>query len=121
MEEELESDDDDNRSIATSIVELSTGKLFIYSKHTCTHVLVTYLVYQCTFIDNRSFTITHNYNYTEITIKQQLINQLEKAQKSLNSLRSQYEEKMVLLQNQIRVTEAERDKFIKDISKAEMN
>ena len=113
MEEELESDDDDNRSIATSIVELSTGKLFIYTIHT--RVLVTSCIIEHSFFYN------HTYNYTEITIKQQLINQLEKAQKSLNSLRSQYEEKMVLLQNQIRATEAERDKFIKDISKAEMN
>ena len=53
---------------------------------------------------------------TEINIKQQLVDHLEKAQRSLQSLRNQYEEKMTILQQQIRVVEAERDKVIKNLS-----
>ena len=56
-------------------------------------------------------------NYTEINIKQQLVDQLEKSQKSLHTLRSQYEEKMIILQNQIRATETERDKIIKEMGR----
>lgn len=51
----------------------------------------------------------------EMNIKQQLVDQLEKAQRSLHSLRSQYEDKMVVLQTQIRAIESERDKIIKDL------
>ena len=53
---------------------------------------------------------------SEINIKQQLVDQLEKTQKSLQSLRSQYEEKMLLLQTQIKTMESERDKIMKDMS-----
>ncbi|XP_019852103.1 PREDICTED: kinesin-like protein KIF21A [Amphimedon queenslandica] len=53
---------------------------------------------------------------SEMNIKQQLVDQLEKAQRSLHSLRSQYEEKMVVLQTQIRAIESERDKIIKDLA-----
>lgn len=53
---------------------------------------------------------------TEINIKQQLVDQLEKAQKSLQLMRSQYEEKMTVLQQQIRVIETERDKVIRNLS-----
>ncbi len=80
-----------------------------------------YLYQYYNYVHSSGDSVIFTIHYTEINIKQQLVNQLEKAQKSLNSLRGQYEEKMLLLQNQIRQTEAERDKFIKDISKAEMN
>ena len=53
---------------------------------------------------------------SEINIKQQLVDQLEKTQKSLQSLRTQYEEKMLLLQTQIKAMETERDKIMKEMS-----
>ena len=53
----------------------------------------------------------------EINLKEQLVEQLEKAQKNLLVMRQQYEEKMTLLQNQIHSIEAERDKVLKDICK----
>lgn len=53
---------------------------------------------------------------TEINLKQQLVEQLEKAQRSLYTMKQQYEDKMQLLQQQIRSVEAERDKVLKDIS-----
>ena len=43
------------------------------------------------------------------------MDQLEKAQQSLQSLRSQYEEKMTALQQQIKATESERDRVLKEI------
>jgi len=44
------------------------------------------------------------------------VEQLEKAQRSLYTMKQQYEDKMQLLQQQIRSVEAERDKVLKDIS-----
>ena len=41
--------------------------------------------------------------------------QLEKAQKNLLVMKQQYEEKMTLLQQQIRSVESERDKVLKDM------
>ena len=43
------------------------------------------------------------------------MDQLEKAQKNLQVMRQQYEEKMSLLQTQIKSVETERDKVLKDI------
>ena len=62
------------------------------------------------------------YNWTllsssEINLKEQLVDQLEKAQKNLLGMKQQYEDKMALLQHQIRNIEAERDKVLKDICK----
>ena len=45
------------------------------------------------------------------------MDQLEKAQKNLLGMKQQYEDKMALLQHQIRNIEAERDKVLKDICK----
>lgn len=53
--------------------------------------------------------------YAEINIKQQLVDQLEKAQKNLYTMKNQYEEKMQLLQQQIKSVESERDKVLKEI------
>ena len=53
----------------------------------------------------------------EINLKQQLVDQLEKAQRNLYTMKQQYEEKMQLLQHQIRSVESERDKVLKEISK----
>lgn len=66
--------------------------------------------------DNASIATSIAELTTEINIKQQLVDQLEKSQKSLHTLRSQYEEKMIILQNQIRATETERDKIIKEMA-----
>ena len=43
--------------------------------------------------------------------------QLEKAERNLHSLRQQYEEKMMVLQHQIRTIETDRDKAIKEMGK----
>jgi hypothetical protein len=47
-----------------------------------------------------------------ISIKQKLIEELEMSQKRLHSMKVQYEEKMVALQEKINVTETERDKAL---------
>ena len=52
-----------------------------------------------------------------INLKQQLVDQLEKALKNLYSMKQHYEEKMNLLQQQIRSIESERDKVVKEMSK----
>ena len=54
---------------------------------------------------------------SEINLKQQLVDQLEKAQKNLYSMKQHYKEKMSLLQQQIRSIESERDKVVKEMSK----
>ena len=54
---------------------------------------------------------------SEINLKEQLVDQLEKAQTNLHVMRQQYEEKMSLLQTQIKNIESERDKVLKDIGK----
>ena len=46
---------------------------------------------------------------TEISIKEKLIDELEMSQKKLQSLKTQYEEKLSLLHNKIKETESERD------------
>ncbi len=51
----------------------------------------------------------------EINLKQQLVDQLEKAQKNLMSMKHQYEDKMNLLQRQIKSVESERDKVLKEM------
>jgi kinesin family protein 4/21/27 len=53
---------------------------------------------------------------SEINLKEQLVDQLEKAQRNLQVMKQQYEDKMSLLQTQIRGIESERDKVLKDIS-----
>lgn len=52
---------------------------------------------------------------SEINLKQQLVDQLEKAQNNFYSMKSQYEDKMQLLQHQIKSIESERDRVLKDI------
>jgi kinesin family protein 4/21/27 len=52
---------------------------------------------------------------SEINIKQKLIDQLEFAQKSMQSMKKQYEDKLVTLAQQIQRTETERDKVLKDL------
>ena len=54
---------------------------------------------------------------SEINIKQKLIDQLEFAQKSMQSMKKQYEDKLVTLAQQIQRTETERDKVLKDLGK----
>lgn len=46
---------------------------------------------------------------TEISIKEKLIDELETSQKKIQSLKTQYEEKLSLLHNKIKETETERD------------
>uniref|UniRef100_T1J740 Kinesin motor domain-containing protein n=1 Tax=Strigamia maritima TaxID=126957 RepID=T1J740_STRMM len=52
----------------------------------------------------------------EISIKQKLIEELEKSQRRLHIMKSQYEEKVVQLQNQIKATQEERDKVLSTYS-----
>ena len=60
----------------------------------------------------------HVYPPSEINLKEQLVDQLEKAQKNLFAMKQQYEEKMTLLQQQIHQVESERDKVLKDMSQS---
>lgn len=52
---------------------------------------------------------------TEISIKEKLIDELEMSQKKLQSLKTQYEEKLSLLHNKIKETETERDQVLQSI------
>ncbi|KAK2086225.1 Kinesin-like protein kif21b [Saguinus oedipus] len=54
----------------------------------------------------------------EIEIKQKLIDELENSQRRLQTLKHQYEEKLILLQNKIRDTQLERDRVLQNLSKA---
>ena len=51
----------------------------------------------------------------EISIKQRLVEELEKSQKKILAMKVQYEEKLNLLQNQIMVTSDERDKVRREL------
>ncbi len=46
---------------------------------------------------------------SEINVKQKLIDELETAQKRLNSMRQHYEDKLLQLQTTIKQTQKERD------------
>ncbi|XP_028393675.1 kinesin-like protein KIF21A isoform X2 [Dendronephthya gigantea] len=52
---------------------------------------------------------------TEISIKQQLIEELENSQKRLNNMKLHYEEKLSLLERKIKETETERDRVLETI------
>lgn len=52
---------------------------------------------------------------TEISIKEKLIDELETSQKKIQSLKTQYEEKLSLLHNKIKETETERDQVLQSI------
>ena len=54
---------------------------------------------------------------SEISIKQQLIDELEKAQKRLNNLKQHYEDKLNQLQAKINATQQERDTVLASFSK----
>ena len=60
---------------------------------------------------------TYVFMLTEINLKQQLVEQLEKAQRNIYTMRTQYEDKMQVLQQQIKSTESERDRVLKDMCK----
>ncbi|XP_076849672.1 kinesin-like protein KIF21B isoform X3 [Brachyhypopomus gauderio] len=55
----------------------------------------------------------------EIEIKQRLIDELEGSQRRLLTLKLQYEEKLVLLQNKIRDTQLERDRVLQNLMSME--
>ena len=48
----------------------------------------------------------------EIAIKQKLIDELENSQRRLHTLKQQYEQKLMMLQNKIKDTQLERDKVL---------
>ncbi|XP_021347987.1 kinesin-like protein KIF21A [Mizuhopecten yessoensis] len=52
----------------------------------------------------------------EISIKQKLVEELEQSQRRLHSMKVQYEDKVLLLQNKIKATEQERDKVLSNIN-----
>lgn len=56
----------------------------------------------------------------EIEIKQKLIDELENSQRRLQTLKHQYEEKLILLQNKIRDTQLERDRVLQNLSKGSL-
>ena len=51
----------------------------------------------------------------EITIKEKLVEELEQNQKRMHSMRSQYENKLLSLQQRIHTTEQERDKVLNTV------
>ncbi|XP_072521494.1 kinesin-like protein KIF21B isoform X3 [Salminus brasiliensis] len=55
----------------------------------------------------------------EIEIKQRLIDELENSQRRLMTLKLQYEEKLILLQNKIRDTQLERDRVLHNLMSME--
>ncbi|XP_074659769.1 kinesin-like protein KIF21A [Tubulanus polymorphus] len=55
----------------------------------------------------------------EISIKQQLIDRLERSQKELHTMKLQYEEKLKILQAKIQSTETERDQVLSNLDKIE--
>ncbi|XP_071358295.1 kinesin-like protein KIF21A isoform X2 [Trachinotus anak] len=55
----------------------------------------------------------------EIAIKQKLIDELENSQRRLNTLKQQYEQKLMMLQNKIRDTQLERDKVLHNMGSVE--
>nr|XP_057933110.1 kinesin-like protein KIF21A isoform X2 [Doryrhamphus excisus] len=55
----------------------------------------------------------------EIAIKQKLIDELENSQRRLHTLKQQYEQKLVMLQNKIRDTQLERDKVLHNMGSVE--
>lgn len=72
---------------------------------------------------NRNLSILENYqadlaNITcEIAIKQKLIDELENSQRRLQTLKKQYEEKLMMLQHKIRDTQLERDQVLQNLGK----
>ena len=56
----------------------------------------------------------------EIAIKQKLIDELENSQQRLHTLKQQYEQKLIMLQNKIRDTQLERDKVLHNMGKRHM-
>lgn len=72
---------------------------------------------------NRNLSILENYqadlaNITcEIAIKQKLIDELENSQRRLQTLKRQYEEKLMMLQHKIRDTQLERDQVLQNLGK----
>ncbi|XP_016047445.1 kinesin-like protein KIF21A isoform X4 [Erinaceus europaeus] len=57
----------------------------------------------------------------EIAIKQKLIDELENSQKRLQTLKRQYEEKLLVLQHKIRHTQLERDQVLQSLGSVETN
>ncbi|KAM9328067.1 kinesin-like protein KIF21A isoform 2-T2 [Pholidichthys leucotaenia] len=55
----------------------------------------------------------------EIAIKQKLIDELENSQRRLHTLKQQYEQKLMMLQNKIRDTQLERDKVLHNMGSFE--
>ena len=82
----------------------------------CVCVCVCMCVCMCMYVCVLSTSSLQN--NSEINMKQQLVEQLEKAQKTLGTMKQQYEDKMKILQQQIKSTEVERDKVLKEICKS---
>ncbi|XP_070847961.1 kinesin-like protein KIF21A isoform X2 [Chaetodon trifascialis] len=55
----------------------------------------------------------------EIAIKQKLIDELENSQRRLHTLKQQYEQKLMMLQNKIKDTQLERDKVLHNMGSVE--
>lgn len=53
----------------------------------------------------------------EIAIKQKLIDELENSQRRLHTLKQQYEQKLMMLQNKIKDTQLERDKVLHNMGR----
>ena len=55
---------------------------------------------------------------TDISVKQRLIDELERSQRRLETMRQHYEEKLHQLSDRIKATELERDKVLSNISES---
>lgn len=90
----------------------------IYSYVTLTVTLTEVLIF-----NHSNLFILENYqadlaNITcEIAIKQKLIDELENSQRRLQTLKRQYEEKLMMLQHKIRDTQLERDQVLQNLGK----
>lgn len=51
----------------------------------------------------------------EISLKQRMIEELEKSQRQLQNIRQQYEDKLLNLQQQIQAVERERDQVLNSL------
>ena len=76
-------------------------------------------IYVCTCVEYDSESLQEDLATlsSEINIKQKLIDQLEGAQRTMQAMKKQYEEKLQTLHIQINKTESERDRVLRELCK----
>lgn len=91
------------------------GGIYSYVILTVTLTDVLIFNYSTLFLENYQADLA---NITcEIAIKQKLIDELENSQRRLQTLKKQYEEKLMMLQHKIRDTQLERDQVLQNLGK----